>query len=201
MTTLAWPSAWEPAACSLTLESNRRLYRSPISKRPHSVDLLGEFWVLRVSMGAVYRRDSGAIEAYFDRLRMGDDITAHHFARPAPAGTMRGTPTLSGVALQGARSFTLNGAGAGATLKAGDRLSCTGELFEVREDATANGSGVITFTTVNRVRNVDGFANGAAWVWDRPTARFALPPDSPAVVVRHVPIFAEGVEVGLEEVW
>jgi hypothetical protein len=66
----------------------------------------------------------------------------------------------------------------GATVKAGDMLGVGSQLFQVRTDAAANDAGLMTVQTVNRTRV--SLTSGAAVVWDRPTATFAVQDQSSA---------------------
>jgi hypothetical protein len=96
--------------------------------------------------------------------------------QPAPAGTMRGTMTLSSSAAQGAGSLVITaGAGqASKTLLAGDLLGIgsglTQQVVRATANATANASGVITVSIGTPLRNA--FSAGAAVTWDKPKALF-----------------------------
>lgn len=61
---------------------------------------------------------------------------------------------------------------AGPGVKAGDMLGVGSQLFQVWEDAETGAGAVLTVKTVNRTRT--SLASGAAVVWDRPTATFAM---------------------------
>lgn len=58
------------------------------------------------------------------------------------------------------------------TLKAGDMIGVDGQLFQVKDDCTANSSGVLTVPLVNRSRR--SITSGASVLWDKPTAEFYM---------------------------
>jgi len=71
-------------------------------------------------------------------------VALYHFARAAPAGTVRGALTLNASAAQGASSIVVTGCNpATGTLIAGDMLGVGGQLLMVAADCTAV-AGVIT---------------------------------------------------------
>ena len=97
--------------------------------------------------------------------------------RPVPRGTMRGTMTLSASAVAGAPSVSITAGGgqAGTTLRAGDWLQIgtgvgTSVLIMVADDATANGSGVISVNVEPPLRYA--FSSGTAVTWDRPVGYY-----------------------------
>lgn len=196
MATYSWPSSLRPARVQLALQPNVRSFQSPFSGSISTVDLLGERWRMGLTLPARYAIEAGALEAFVFRLRGVHFVTAHHFGREAPRGTLRGTPTLSAAAAQGAASISVQTV-AGATLKAGDMLGLSGMLLQVADDAMANGSGVIAVNLVNRLRAA--VAAGAALTWDKPAATWRLA--DPAVPIVHVPGRADSVELDLVETW
>jgi hypothetical protein len=74
---------------------------------------------------------------------------------------------------QFATTCTLNGCGAGATLKAGDYIGVAGELKMVVADATANGSGVATGVTFEPPARA-AWSSAAPVTTNKPTALFML---------------------------
>ena len=195
-TTYAWPTTLPPAGCTLHLEPNLREFASPWTGSYDVIDLMGERWRMTVALPPRLRGASGALEAFFNRLRGINTVSAWHFGRERPAGTIAGSPTLSTGVAQGLQSLPITTT-AYATVKAGDMLGVAGQLFQVAADATASAGGALTALTVNRVRTA--LSGSAAVTWYRPTATFRLA--SPAVPVQHLPAMVEGVEVGLIETW
>lgn len=102
-------------------------------------------------------------------------VAAWDVGHPAPAGTMRGTPTLNAGVAVGATSLVLSTGQPGATLLQGDKIQVgaglgTSQLVMVLLDAVANGSGVLAVTIEPPLRL--GFASGTAVAWNRPRAYF-----------------------------
>jgi hypothetical protein len=167
---------------SAVLYSNVRANSSPYGGSEQIVDLLNDRWKIRMEVG-VSQMDVGAVvEAFIASLRNGvNTVNLYHYARPAPRGTMRGTLTLSASAAINAASIVVTGGAgqAGKTLLAGDVLGVGGLLVMVQDDATANGSGVITVNLVNRLRVAQ--SSGASVTWNQPTAAFRIS-GNPAVL-------------------
>lgn len=172
MSAISWPSGLLPRDFLLTLQANQRVYASSMGGSERVVDFLNDRWVANLSLPRETHAASAAVEAFLFSLRGMVNTTAlWHFARTAPRGTLRGTPTIHTDAAAGAASIVVQ-ASAGETLKAGDMLGAGGLLLMVSEDCTANGSGVITVPLANRLRTA--LAAAAAVTWDKPTAPFRL---------------------------
>jgi hypothetical protein len=173
MATFDWPNAWRPKQFDLSFFRATVQSRSPSTQAFHAVDLLAWRWMVSIDMNDELADVAGPHEAFFNRLVGGvNDVRMWHFNRPAPIGTLRGTPTLADPAAQFADLIVVQ-ATPGATLVDGDFLGLPNHLLQVAEPATANGSGLMTVRLVNRLRAA--VAQGAAVVWDKPTARFAIP--------------------------
>lgn len=196
MTTIAFPTGILPNAFSIYLQTVQRVHASPFGGSEQVIDLLNDRWLITMSLPPTtktYR--SAAVMAFIAALRgMTNTVNLYNFKQPTPRGTMRGSPTCN-AASQGAASVTLASAGAGATLLAGDMIGISGLLLQVAADATANGSGVMTVTIVNRLRAA--ISGGSAVTWDRPTAPFRLL-STPAV--QYLPGYADGVALDFAEV-
>lgn len=96
-------------------------------------------------------------------------------ARPVPLGTMRGTMTLNANASQGATTLSIVASGqAGKTLLKGDWLGIgtglTQQVVMIQQNATADGSGIISVQVESFLRNA--FSAGEAVTWNRPKALF-----------------------------
>lgn len=118
-------------------------------------------------------------------------------ARTAPLGTMRGTITLNANVAAGAETMVLNaGAGqAGTTLRAGDWLQIgtgygTSQLIMVTDDATGDGSGIITINFAHPLRKA--YTAGAAITWDKPVAYFRQTQDRTAWRYKGQSLLEEG---------
>ena len=133
-------------------------------------------------------------------------LAAWDVHRIAPRGTMRGTLTTSGTLAQGATSMTITG-GAGqasTTLKGGDWLQIgsglTGQLVMVTDDATANGSGVITVNFEHPIRLAAGYANGTPVTWDKALGHYKMTSTSVQWVRAGGPLEG-GAGLSLMEQW
>jgi hypothetical protein len=164
--------------------TNQRVHTSSFGGNEQAVDMLNDRWLVSMDLPPCSADEAAAIEAFLASLRGKVNTTPlFHFERREPRGTMRGTPTLSAGASQGAASISITATG---TLKAGDMLGVGGLLLMVAEDCAASG-GVITVPLVNRLRIA--LSNGAAVTWSRPTAPFRMV--TPVGV-----LFARGVAEG-----
>lgn len=196
MSTYDWPAAWALTRCSIYLKPNTREFRSPYGGAYQGIDLLGERFVMTGCLPPALRVDSGAREAFFNRLRGVHFIRAWHFGRPYPVGTQRATPRLSAAVAQGASSFPMENLTNGATWLAGDMFGIGGQLFQVAANVTVSGT-TATVTTTNRARAA--LSDEAAVTWDKPTAEWVL--TSPVAVLHQGGRVIDETEFELEQVW
>lgn len=175
MSDYTWPSGrdWVPRRFQMMVMANTRTFISPYTQGLQVTDLLADFWAVTLDM--VPGNDpivGGQVEAFFDRLKGASNrIILWNLKRPAPLGTLRGTPTLSAAAAQLANTASIQTT-AGATLYAGDMIGIGGQLVRCMADATANGSGVMSVEFAPRLRAAQ--VSGAAVTWDKPTSTFVL---------------------------
>lgn len=175
MSVIALPSIFRVSQFAMTMDSNVRFHNSPLGGSEQFVDLLNDRWMVSLEVGVSQQSEGAQLEAFINAQRSGiNTVNLYHYGRPTPRGTMRGTMTLNAAAAAGAASIVVTaGAGqAGTTLLAGDLVGVGGLLLMVQDNATANGSGVITLNIVNRLRVAQ--SSGASVTWDRPTAGFRL---------------------------
>lgn len=192
-----WPTWLSLAQVEIGLQRQTVQHRSPSNGAFQSVDLLSWFWVMTVSLPPKLRSEAGKFEALFNAMVGGaQPIYAWHFTRPVPTGTMRGTPTLAANAAQFANTFSIQTT-AGATLLAGDMIGIGSELLQVLNDATADGSGVMSVTTANRSRNA--YTTSQAVVWNKPSAQFVVTTPNSKFV--HTPDAMQSTSFDLVEVW
>lgn len=190
----AWPASIRVRTCSFVPQTNQRANASPGGGSEQVVDILNDRWIVMVSIPMRRHTNAAAVEAFLASFRgMVNTVNLWHFVRPQPRGTMRGTPTLSAAASQGAASLSITTT-AGATLLAGDMIGVGGLLLQVQSDAAADGAGAMTVTLVNRIRTA--LASGAGVTWDKPTAPFRKLSDSG---VMYVPGGTEEISVTLGE--
>ena len=171
MTTYTLPTGLVPASMVWGLQRKTVRSTSDFTGFSQTADLLTWLWLVELRINNSNRKTvASEIEALFNLLAGGvDKLQLHRMDKPAPRGTLRGTPTLIGSHAQFAASLSVQTT-AGATLLAGDMLGVAGQLLQVAANCTANGSGVATVPLVNRLRAT--VATGTAVMWDKPTALF-----------------------------
>ncbi len=175
---ISLPDWLVPASCEIGLKRQVVQHRSGLSGVFQSVELGAEYWVMNISTPPRVRGSSGRDEAFFNRLIGGaQPVELWHFARPEPAGTMRGSPVVNATVTQFSHTINITTTG---TLLAGDMFGIGSQLFQVA-DASLVGS-VLTVTTVNRSRVQ--IAAGTPVVWYRPKASFVMVEDASAFVHR-----------------
>jgi hypothetical protein len=194
MATFDLPANLQPTAIEWGSIKAGAQFRSPFNGSVETIEFPGERW--RVSL--TFNRGTPALaaeaEAFLSRVAGGTErVRLRHFLRPAPVGTMRGTPTLSAAAARGDLQLSINTTG---TLRAGDFFKVGGQLFQCFADCTPVAS-VLTVPLVQRVRAA--LSSGAAVTWDRPTALFICPAMSFAA--GYSPGQAAPMSVDFEEVF
>lgn len=157
MSTIALPVAFQPQSCLLRLQTNQRVNASPFGGSEQAVDMLNDRWLMDIELPESSQAYGAQVEAFIAAMRGQTNVCAlYHFARTVPNGTastVASTWTVSN-ASQGASSITITASAAqsGKTLLAGDLLSVGAQLLMVSATCTANGSGVMVVTLVNRLR-------------------------------------------------
>lgn len=178
MATLTYPGGrlFVPARMQIWCEPNVLMSQAPLTKSTRRLSLTGAPWRMVTAFAPCASRadvdDQAQREAWFNYLGGRENLAAlWHFKRPAPLGTMRGSPTIASTAAKGATSIAITTT-AGATVRAGDMLGMGsgGQLVQVREDATADGAGAMTVNIVPKLRAQ--VAAATAVIWDKPTATF-----------------------------
>ena len=136
-------------------------------------------WGVSIASPSNMSRDNGNIwEAMLMQLRGSINILAvWDVNKPAPMGTMRGTPTLSANATAGATSLALTGTGASTTLKIGDWLQVgTGhgnsQLVKVITNVTFSAGGVGSVTVEPPLRKL--ISSGQPIAWDKPVGYYRM---------------------------
>ena len=149
MSVITLPAAFQPTTCQLSLRTNQRVTASPFGGSEQAIDLLNDRWVMTCELPPRLMRDGGWLEAFIGQMRGQTNTTrVHHFARPYPLGTVRGTLTLSAAANQGARSLSVTGCvPSTGTLLAGDMLEVGGLLVMVGADCQALGANLLSYSS------------------------------------------------------
>jgi len=117
----------------------------------------GESWTAQVELKPMLRADAEAWVAFLLALNgrqgtflMGDPVNV------LPRGTWAGAPKVLGSHAAGVKSIAMDGFGVGATVKAGDWFQsgsgASSHLHKVVQDATADGSGLLTLEIWPRTR-------------------------------------------------
>lgn len=111
-TTIDWPEALIPAACSLNPRKNGRIYDPMFGGPPQAVGVPGSRWMLSCNLPEMVGGDieSGQADAFTDLLSGGATfVRAWNFTRPEPLGSLRGVPLLAADAAIGAPAISING--------------------------------------------------------------------------------------------
>jgi hypothetical protein len=200
--TLPTTRGFVPAEFVLTLNSNFAESRSPYSGYLQTVENAGSsYWTARIVWPArtsATESYASAVEGLIHRLRSRvDTLSVWDMRRPAPLGTMRGSPVLNGGVSQYGGTIGIRTAGANATLLAGDKLGIGGQLHTVTQDATANSSGVFSGVTIDPPARA-ARSDGAVVTWDRPTANFVLSQNS--ISFQRSLMTFESIAIDLQEV-
>lgn len=174
MTTYAFPTLSQPYPSTLEWGSSvpTQFARSPLSGQVQSQGLPGQRWVFSASWAALTQADAAALQAFLVKLRgYANRFTTYNLGKRTPRGTLTGTVLVKGASQSGA-SLACDGAGAGTTLLTGDMVGFNGELHMLAADATADGSGNITFTLAYPMRASP--ADNAPVTYVRPEGTFML---------------------------
>ncbi len=175
MSIITIPAGLVAPASSTIGQARYDLTESSDSTGSEAARLLGPpRWSMSLrSIEAMTPAQAGQWEAMLLQLRgRVNHLAAYDFGRPAPAGTLRGTPTLNASASAGATSIVL--AASGATLLAGDWLQLgtgvgTSQLVKCVANAASAGA-TMTVTIEPPLRRT--FSAGTAVAWDKPVAYF-----------------------------
>jgi hypothetical protein len=152
MSLVSLPSWFMPDSFLPRLSTVERVHSSPFGGVEQAVDMLNDRWTVSLSLPASSHGDAARIEALIASMRgSSNTIALYHFVRPAPNGTLRGSPVILTAAAQGADEIEIAGV-AGETLLAGDLIGVGGLLLMVASDCTADADGVMTVPIVNRLR-------------------------------------------------
>lgn len=153
MSIVTLPDAFLVSTCSLYNSVAQRVNASPFGGSEQAIDLLNDRWLMSCEIPARLIRDGAWVEAFIASMRGQTNTTmVHHFARPYPAGTVRGTLVLAATALQGASSLVISGCSpADGTLLTGDMLGVGGLLCMVASPCAAV-AGVITVLLTGPLR-------------------------------------------------
>lgn len=195
MSVITLPAAFIPTTCQLNMMVNQRVSASPFGGSEQAIDLLNDRWMMTCELSPRLMRDGAWLEAFIGQMRGQTNTTrVHHFVRPYPRGTARGTMLLNAAASQGARTIVVKDCvPSTGTLLAGDMLGVGGLLLMVAEDCTAV-AGVITVPMTNALRVSQ--AINAPVTWSKPTVSVRMLDTSG---VGYAPAIANGVSFDFGE--
>jgi hypothetical protein len=104
------PQELYPQVASFGLQKAGLQWQSPHNGTLQAIDFVAERWMLDLQLPPRVKAKAGLAEAFFNRLAGGvNRLRMHHPTRLAPAGTMRGSPTLKTTVNRGASSLVLQG--------------------------------------------------------------------------------------------
>jgi hypothetical protein len=178
MATIDWPTlasfAPQPDGIAIGVQVPKARYAAMYSGDTQSISHLADRLTLTVKLPPCDPDAAALREAWFlEMVSAGHFVRLHHFLRPYPLGTLRGTPTVQANAAAGARSFVLSGALAAATVRGGDLLGVGTQLLPVAyAGAVASGGGVMTVPLQLPLRRA--LTAGQAVAWSQPTGEFEL---------------------------
>jgi hypothetical protein len=193
MATIVYPTGrtFVPVQFSAELRTNVLISTSPLTGAVDTREVPGARWVFTLTYNNQTLEEQARREAFYTQVGgQANRISIWHQMRPAPRGTLRGSPTLASAAASGATTASIAGSG---NLKAGDMLAIGNQLVQVIEDTTALSS--VKFRPALRA----GAAAGSPVTWDRPRASFIL--TSPGVAIPYAPKHGTGFLVELMEVF
>ncbi len=201
MATVDWPTdrAFAPQRMKFGVSTPKSAWAAPFTGQTQSISHLADRLMCTISLPPCSRTDAGRREAFLMSLAStGDWVRLSHRQRPAPLGTLRGSPTAQASASAGARTISVQ-TSAGATMLAGDILGVNGQLLlTAYAGATANGSGVMSLPLVLPLRAA--VSSSAPLTWSAPTATWQLAADS--IDLEYMaPSLQDGVDIMLREVY
>ena len=173
--TIAWPTskAFQPSRMSWGVITSRTAWAAVYTGQTQRVSHLADRLKLTLELPAVNKLLAGPREAYLmAAASAGNWISLHHFQRPVPLGTMRGSPVITTTQAANSREISITTT-AGATLLAGDVLGVASQLIQVGYGgAVADGGGAMVVPLVLPLRRA--VTAGAAVAWDKPTGTFQI---------------------------
>ncbi len=173
--TISWPTAreFQPARLQWGVTTSRTAWASVYTGQTQRISHLADRLRVTIDLPLVLKDLAGQREAYFMAASAaGNWIRVHHFQRPVPIGTIRGTPVTSAVAAAGAHEIAITTT-AGATVAAGDVFGVANQLVQCGYGgATADGAGAMVMPLVLPLRRA--LSSGAAVTWYKPTGTFQI---------------------------
>lgn len=182
MAILTWPSNLLPKTVNFKLQSNTRVFRSPISGHVQSVEAPGARWCLRIQFSDLSVADTRELAAFLVELRGSSGrFYCGDLSHNTPRGTAPGTPLVNGADQVGASLITdgWTASQTGILLK-GDYISINYKLKMILTDADSDASGNATLNIGPPIYSSESPADDLAIVTDSPSSIFMLKDDSQA---------------------
>jgi hypothetical protein len=155
---LAFPTTRAPAHIDFAAEDVIGLSESPFTFEAQKFDWQAGRWAGMLAWGEMNRADADTVISFLNSLRgvLGTFLFWDPFAS-TQQGTWSGAAPLVNGAGQSGYTLAIDGLGAGATIKARDPFQlgsgASSRLYNVQQDATANGSGQVTLDLWPRLRS------------------------------------------------
>lgn len=170
-----WPAALRPAVVEWSLITPQRLGRSVLDGTVQAAPLGPPRWAFTVTAGVLRRAEGPLWEAFIFSLRgMKNRARVWDWRREAPLGPAPGTPVLAAAA---SGTSCLIGGWTPSTfiMGRGSWLGINGELKQLTNDLTSNGSGQTTATFEPPMRATA--PSGTPVVLVKPTSLFVMTTD------------------------
>lgn len=189
---LTLPATRWPAEITIRARSVVGMSVSPFSQEQQVYVHQGECWMLSVVLQAMKRADAekwvsmllglNGVEGTF---LMGEPVNT------SPQGTWLGSPKVLGAHAIGVKSIAMDGFTAGATVKAGDWIQqssgANSHLYKIVQDATADGSGLLTLEIWPRLRLA--LVDNETFVTSSPKGIWRLASNEREWSIRHAQIY------------
>jgi hypothetical protein len=170
-----------PSGYEWRLIANTQAVASPLTGTTRTRQLPGSRWACSLRYDTLEAADAALIEAFLAEMDgMAGRVSLYPYHRLTRRGTLTGTLLVNGASQTG-NSLVCDGAGAATTLVAGDFFSVGGELKQIIETCTADGSGNITLAFRPGIRTSP--SDNAAVTYSQPTASFMLAERTQTIVV------------------
>lgn len=184
---LTWPASLRPSEMTWGIVNNGRAFTSSLSNAQHIVGYPGAYWQCTLTFGVLSQAQERQLSAFLGKL----DGMFGTFNMPAFTRTRKdnigGLSVVTGSAQS--RSMVIGGAPAGVVaFRAGDYITLAGEMFEVTDDASADGQGRVTVALNKRIRKT--LTAGAAVEYLNPYSEMRMTSDTWSMSVR--PFVANG---------
>ena len=172
-----WPPSIFPESADVGLKQDVQRNRSR-SGKTSTFEMPGATWLMTLTFpDSSEWQGRPKLEALITSLRGGANrLSAPHFGRPMPNGTLSGAPVLAAAVMAGRGTLSLKNCN--GTLQAGDFIGLGGQLLMVESDVSpVNGNMTVQVNPAVRLPQ----SAGTPIVWDRPHILWVLKEDEDPV--------------------